>query len=305
MSEQPIISVIMSTYNEEEDFLRVAVESILNQTYRDFEFLIGVDNPNNASLIEILRSYADEDDRISIYINEENMGLAATLNKLIDIAKGRYIARMDADDKSEPTRLEKQLHFMEENNIDLTSCGVNVIDEQDNVIQKLEKLPATDAVIRKKMCINNCVPHPGWMVKRDLYIALGGYESTPYCEDYELLLKARLGDWKFGNLDEMLLSYRMTTVSISRSNLYKQYLSMKYCQEKYVLGRELEFDKYMDANFDETEEVKYNTAANNFTEGLAAVKTGKLFSGLVLLLKSFFGSRCYRDKLFKYVKQML
>ena len=60
MSEQPIISVIMSTYNENEAFLRVAVESILNQTYTDFEFLIGVDNPNNSSLIEILKSYADQ-----------------------------------------------------------------------------------------------------------------------------------------------------------------------------------------------------------------------------------------------------
>ena len=305
MSDKPMISVIMSTYNEEERFLREAIESILNQTYSDFEFIIGVDNPENQSLIAILNEYESKDIRVVVHVNEHNMGLAMTLNKLIALAKGDYIARMDADDKAEPERLEHQLKYMQDNDLDIISCDVNVIDENDNIIQKMYNLPSADGQIRKKLKINNCMPHPGWMVRRELYEAIGGYEATPYCEDYEFLLKVRGGDYKFGNLNEPLLNYRMTSISISRANLYKQYLSMKYCQAKYVSGQTVEFDSYIDSHYDAAEEIRYNKSAANFTSGLAALKELKLIRAFVLLCKAFFGSRCYRDKMWKYLQQVL
>ncbi|MBO6154376.1 MAG: glycosyltransferase [Lachnospiraceae bacterium] len=305
MSDKPMISVIMSTYNEEERFLREAIESILNQTYSDFEFLIGVDKPDNQALIDILNEYALRDLRVSVHVNEKNLGLAMTLNKLIDLAKGDYIARMDADDKSDPERLEHQLKYMQDNDLDIISCDVNVIDEDDNIIQKMYNLPSVDGQIRKKLKINNCMPHPGWMVRRELYEAIGGYEATPYCEDYEFLLKVRGGDFKFGNLNEPLLNYRMTSISISRANLYKQYLSMKYCQTKYVSGQAVEFDSYINSHYDAAEEIRYNKSAANFTSGLAVLKELKLIRAFVLLCKAFFGSKCYRDKMWKYLQQVL
>lgn len=305
MEREPVISVIMSTYREEETFLRKAIESVLQQTFTEFEYLIAVDAPDNAELIAILTEYAARDRRIQIYVNEKNMGLSASLNLLIQKARGEYIARMDADDISLPTRLETQLSYMREHGSDVISCDVRVIDEKDAVIQHMSGLPSTDAKIKKKLRINNCLPHPGWMVRSEVYRSLEGYRNTPYCEDYEFLLRARNQGYQFGNVNQELIAYRMTTVSISRSNLYRQYLAMKYCQDKYVGGQTVEWEDYLHTHYDDAEENRYNRSANCFTEGLAKVKAYHFLQGLGLLLQAFFGSRCYRDKMWKYLQQVL
>lgn len=305
MENKPLITVIMSTYREEEVFLRKAIESILNQTYDNFEFLIAADDPTNHSLIKIIQEYEARDDRVRILVNEHNLGLANTLNRLIQEAKGTYIARMDADDVSNRERFEKQVCFMQDNNIDLLSCDVAVIDENDHIIQKMINLPSADKKIKRKLKINNCLPHPGWMVKAEVYRALGGYNNTPYCEDYEFLLRAREKGVVFGNVNQELLNYRMTSVSISRSNLYRQYLAMKYCQEKYIKKNDIQWDSYMEAHFDEKEQERYNKSANLFTDGLSLVKKARIFSGLIRLLQAFCGSSCYRDKMWKYLQQVL
>ena len=128
---KPLISVIMSTYREDEQFLRKAIESILIQTYTEFEFLIVADDPKNNELIEILREYEKKDARIHIYINKKNMGLANSLNALLKVAQGEFIARMDADDISMPDRLENQIVYMRQHQADVISCDVDVIDENE------------------------------------------------------------------------------------------------------------------------------------------------------------------------------
>ena len=107
----PKVTVLMPVYNCEK-YLRESIESILNQTFKDFEFLIINDGSSDKSA-EIVESY--NDNRINFVQNEKNIGLAASLNRGLDIAKGEYIARMDADDISLPERLEKQVRFMETN----------------------------------------------------------------------------------------------------------------------------------------------------------------------------------------------
>ena len=253
IEKQPAISVIMSTYHEEEIFLRKAIESVLAQTFTDFEFLIAVDDPQHDALIDILKEYANRDSRIRLHINKENMGLSASLNALLEEATGEYIARMDADDISMPNRLEKQIMYMKKTQADMISCDVDVIDEHDNTIQKMTNLPSTDAKIKKKLCINNC----------------------------------------------------MTNISISRSNLYRQYLAMKYCQSKYVKGQKWEWEEYLNAHFDEDEQMRYNKSANLFTEGLSALRQHRVGSAFVCLWCAFWGSTCYRDKMIKYLKQVL
>ena len=102
------VSVIMATYKEPENLLRQAIESILNQSYKDFEFIIILDNPGNKEHIEIVKSYQKQDSRIRFYINEKNAGLTATLNRGIELSRGKYICRMDADDISMPERIQDQ-----------------------------------------------------------------------------------------------------------------------------------------------------------------------------------------------------
>ena len=113
LSISPHISVLMSVYHEPIDWLALSVDSILNQSFSDFEFIIIVDDPNNQEAINYIRQKEEEDNRIVLLINEENVGLTKSLNKGLKIAKGNYIARMDADDISYPERFEKQFTFME------------------------------------------------------------------------------------------------------------------------------------------------------------------------------------------------
>ena len=99
------VSVIMSTYKEPIEWIQQSVDSILNQTYKNLEFIIIVDNPEYAELVSLLNDYADSDDRISVVVNNNNIGLVKSLNKALSFCTGEYVARMDADDISLPERL--------------------------------------------------------------------------------------------------------------------------------------------------------------------------------------------------------
>ena len=98
------ISVIMSTYKEPIEWIRRAIESILNQTYKNLEFIIVVDAPTYKELISLLNNYKDKDDRVKVVVNDSNIGLVESLNKALSLCNGSYVARMYADDKSLPER---------------------------------------------------------------------------------------------------------------------------------------------------------------------------------------------------------
>ena len=121
MKTAPEISVIMSVYNGEE-YVAEAVESILNQTFSDFELIV-IDDCSTDTTGEILKRLAERDERVKVHPNEVNLRLPSSLNKAISLARGRYIARMDADDIALPERLERQYAFMEAHpNVALSSC---------------------------------------------------------------------------------------------------------------------------------------------------------------------------------------
>lgn len=127
----PLVSVIMSVYNTEEHFLRGAIDSILAQTYKNFEFII-VDDTSEIRCRNILHSYQDK--RIQILRNERNKGLTESLNRALDVCKGDYIARMDSDDINLPERIERQVKYLEEHrDIDVLACVTCVYDGTDNL----------------------------------------------------------------------------------------------------------------------------------------------------------------------------
>ena len=129
------ISVIMSTYKENIDDLKMSIESILNQTYKMFEFIIILDNPNNHIHEEIIKEYSKIDKRIKFYKNDKNIGLAMSLNKGISLAQYEYIARMDADDISLSNRFDKQVKFLQENpDISLVATNKILIDENNDIV---------------------------------------------------------------------------------------------------------------------------------------------------------------------------
>lgn len=232
--KDPLVSVVMPAYNAEK-YISEAIESILNQTFRDFEFII-VDDGSADKTWEIIQEYAKKDKRIIPVKNEENLKICKTLNKGIDLSRGKYIARMDADDWSFETRIEKQVFFMEDNP-NVVVCGgyIEVCNENLSPMYT-RKYPLTDKSIRKKLFIYSPFAHPSVMfrtfpIKREEYI----YDYNLHdAEDYDLYF--RLGKrGKFANLKDVLIKYRVSDNSISHKKHVRQGLLTLYIRCKAVI----------------------------------------------------------------------
>lgn len=222
------ISVIMSVYKESKQELKQSIESILKQTHTNIEFIIIVDNPEQAT-IQFIKRYKDE--RIKLIINDENIGLVKSLNKALKFATGDYIARMDADDISILNRFEVQLNFLKKTNYDL--CGSYVQHFYKNEDQAIMFAPIMPKNVKKILKNHNSVSHPTWLAKKEVFIKNKGYREIFACEDYDFLIRATINGFKISNVPEILLKYRLSESSISRTNAGKQELIMEYLSENF------------------------------------------------------------------------
>lgn len=217
MNLHPSISVIMSVYNGEK-YLKQAVDSILKQTFAEFEFII-IEDASTDRTLEILEHYASQDPRIIIIKKEKNkghQGFIENLNIGLKNAKGKYIARMDADDISELDRFEKQIDFLQKNkNIFMVGSDIQFIDENG---ANLKSLPAykNNEEIQKNMFKNISMFHPVIFFRNNKKIFYR--EKMYYCEDYDLYFRLMTENYKFANIPESLLKYRILTDSISRKD---------------------------------------------------------------------------------------
>lgn len=296
------VTVVMPVYREKEEFVRQAIESILNQTLADFKYIIILDDPDNYKLQQVIDEYCSNDERIAFYINDKNMGCPLTKNKGVTLSTTEYVAIMDADDISYHNRLEVQLLRMQNSNIDFLAGYVDVIDEENNVLYTMDKLPIMHEDIVKKMRINNCMPHPAWFFKKKTYMALGGYADIQGCEDYDLLIRAINQGYRLGNCDQLVLRYRLSKQSISRDNLYKQYLMMQYIQDKYFYHRFLydSYQEYESQKYTDKKAKKYSKAADAFQEALICKKQNKYYDMLKSLSKILV-SKEYIAKIMRYL----
>lgn len=212
---EPIISVVMSVYNAE-SHLRSAVKSIIDQTFADFEFIIIEDGSTDNSKT-ILQELANEDKRIKIIFKEYNEGTEGfikNLNTGLQLAKGKYIARMDADDLSLPERFEKQLRFLEENqDVFMVGSNLELIDENNHPL-RIMTAPENDAEIRSQMLKKITMYHPVIMFRNEEKLFYRG--KMRYCEDYDLYLRIMTGALKMANINQVLLQYRVLENSMSR-----------------------------------------------------------------------------------------
>lgn len=201
----PKVTVLMPVYNAEK-YVGEAIESILNQTFRDFEFLIINDGSTDNSL-GIIESYKDL--RIKLVNNEKNLGLSHTLNKGIDLSEGEYIARMDADDISLPVRLEKQINFMD-SHLEIGICGTWIEGFGDPELCGVWKAKKEHNELFCNLMFGSSFAHPSVMMRKTIlmeYNALRYEHDYCPCEDYRLwylLLSKTQGT----NLQECLLLYR-------------------------------------------------------------------------------------------------
>ncbi len=200
-----LISVLMTAYNSEE-YIAEAIESILGQTYKSFEFLINDDASTDRTWL-IIQEYAKKDPRISATRNENNLGIAASRNKLILRAKGKYIAWQDADDISLAQRLFKQAPFLTANpKIGIVGGQIKFIDINGDLFVK--RYPTADGEIRKNIFRYNPISQSASMIKKECFDKIGLYdEKYPLAGDLDLFF--RIGQrFKLANLDEVILIYR-------------------------------------------------------------------------------------------------
>lgn len=299
-----MISVIMSTYKEDERLLRESIESILNQTYRDFEYIIILDYPDNDVHKSVIEEYALKDDRIHFYINEKNMGLTDSLNRGLSLCHGEYIARMDADDISLPDRLERQMEYLEKNHYDLIGGITEMINENGTLLYSIKSVPTDPKKINKALRYSQCIAHPTWLGRKEVFEKNAGYRHMPLCEDYDFTLRAVLNGFVISNLNEPVLKYRMTSNSISRSNLFEQYLYMSYITNEYKNKRVASVDKayaYVQQHLNEKDSDKYLKANVIFNRMLQEMSDKQILSFIKDGFCLLFSSKYYLNKIYRFV----
>lgn len=231
-----LVSILLPLYNEELLIANRAINSICNQTYSNLEVILLLDNPNNIHLRDLMLEFAQKDYRMRCIFNETNLGLPKTLNRGIDVAQGEYIARMDADDVSYPERIEKQLNYMLLHpDIDLLGSNAIIIDEEGQEIGRYSKL-THDTTIKffLKHC-NSAMIHPTWFGKAEVFKKCR-YRNFLSGQDYDFLLRAYASGFRFHNLKDPLLKYRIpqkSLQSISLRKAYEQYIHANIARNQF------------------------------------------------------------------------
>jgi glycosyltransferase involved in cell wall biosynthesis len=212
------VSVLMSVYNGEK-FLRESIESILDQTFKDFEFLI-IDDASTDSSKEIILSYSNP--RIRLVENATNLGLTKSLNIGLKLAQGEFVARMDSDDVSLPERLEKQIAFLDKHpDFALAGSSSETIDENGNVI-RLNQESFSPEEIFYRLHFGNVFPHASVMFRKGAVGSIGGYDET-FLQAQDFDLWNRLSKkFPIGKLDDILIRWRDSKRNISHQKQSSQ-----------------------------------------------------------------------------------
>lgn len=268
MTHNPLVSVLMPVYNAER-YVAQAVESILNQTFQDFELIIIDDGSTDRSL-EILQRYAAQDQRIHL-THSENCGIAKTTNKMLSQAAGEFVALMDNDDIAFPHRLAQQVELLKSQpDVVGVSGALQFIDEQGRLLLTESPVPQDDQEVQSLLLAGyaNNFPHPCAMLRRAALVKIGGYnEALVVAADLDMML--RIGEvGKLTNLKQPILKYRvhMKSACGQRYELYRQE-ALAACQQAWQ-RRDIE------GHFTSGEEEQIRPGADRFSQHPFLVKYG-------------------------------
>ena len=238
-----VVSVILPAYNCEK-YIGKSIQSVLQQTCTDFEVIIVNDGSTDKTEASILQ-YADQ--RIIYLKNPENKGLIYTLNRAIEHAQGKYIARMDADDICLPQRLAKQNEYLNTHpDTTMVASTISFIDEtgNDKGIWPLDRKMISPDLIRNKMPFENCIAHPSIMIRSDILKKLKYNSRQVNIEDYDLWLRLLSRGYVIDKINEPLLLYRthgdsVTHLYLKKKNFFFKHLRMKriFLAKEILSGR--------------------------------------------------------------------
>lgn len=302
------ITVLMAVCNEKVDLLSKSIDSILNQSYRDFIFLIIVDNPQNLDAINYLDIMAKKDKRVIYYINEKNLGLPLSLNRGIDLVTTKYIARMDADDIAFTNRLEEQLKIMEKRP-EIALLGTNIVymDYDGSVMRERGGIPEKFSAIKEVMKYENIFNHPTFMGRTEIFKA-NKYRNLRYSQDYDFTCRLIEKGYIIENINKPYLYYRKNRIpkldKIIRQKVIKMYIQNLYKEKNLVDGLDLNKIEELYNNIDFTVFRK----EHNMWESLMTIdrRKNKLsFSFIIikLLMSKYFQVDVYDLIKFYYLKK--
>lgn len=233
--EEPLISIITPLYNSEK-YIRETIESVLNQTYKNWEMLI-VDDCSKDNGVKIVNEYVLKDKRIKLFKNEKNEGVSFTRNRAIDLSQGKYIAFLDSDDLWKKEKLKKQILFMEKNNIDLSYTGYEKINMDGSLRGEIKVPEKLDYKELLKNCLINCISG----VYRKEKFEVFRFRKTK-AEDYIFWLEIfKQIDYAYG-IQESLAYYRVSNNSRSSNKLdivkfhwkiYREYEKLNFLKAVY------------------------------------------------------------------------
>ena len=293
--KNPKVTVLMSVYNGDK-YLNEAIDSILGQTFKDFEFLI-VNDGSTDKTGEILKSYNDP--RIKMINNEKNIGLTKSLNKGLKLARGEYIARQDADDISMPGRLEKEIEFLEQNkSVGLVGTDYLIINEKGNVVHIVKCLNG-NRELKAKLLEGNQFGHGSVILRRECIEKVGTYrEEFKFAQDYDFCLRiAEVYD--VANISEPLYKWRIDSksISVAKKALQDKYtlLAIELAKERKQSGKDKlqslnkeEVDKLLDELISDTRIQDKRKIAEGYCFWSRVLFSGKDYRGAFkLLFKSF------------------
>lgn len=261
------VSVIMPVYDEKK-YLLDSIRSILNQTFRDFEFIIIADR-SELPVRELVDSFRDG--RIKLWINEERKGITVSLNQGLAVAAGEYIARQDSDDMSERTRLFTQVGYLDNHpEVGVVGSSCTIIDEMDEVIDEWEAMPD----LTNSLSSRNKMTHGSVMFRRSVIEDVGGYdERFKYAQDYDLWLRVSK-KYQIRNLPARLYQSRIHRNMVGQQKAEAQALCVILAQRRAVGAENLKTVKYEDLT--RKEKIKFhNMVVYNYLQGGDVVRATK------------------------------
>lgn len=309
--KEHLVSVIMPCYKESVSYFMTAVNSVLQQTFKDIELILILDDPNNAELLRLGNSYAKMDSRVRFFVNERNLKLVATLNKGLKLAEGDVIARLDADDIALPDRIEKQMAFVDE--YDLISTNFAFINLEGNIIRH-RHFPTNDFAIKKYLTkVADCMYHTTWLGKKSTFTELNGYREIGPFEDYDFLLRAVNKHMKLLNLEEELTYYRFNTEGISYNNRLKQHLGSEFIRDNHEIINEIkekDIDNYLESFIGKkhaSEYIKFCSIKNKLYSSKSTSEYLKklLFYGPYLSVFNYYGRKVVIDKILSEIFELM
>ena len=287
MISTPLVSVITPIYNREK-YLTKCIESILEQTYLNFEFLI-IDDKSSDNTLEMIKNYQLIDSRIKVLENDKNLGATLSFNRGLDICQGKYVARMDSDDISLSDRLEKQVEIFENwSDLEVLGAGAILIDQDENEIGR-RQFPSDYKKIKNILKTGVPVFDPSVMMRTSTLKEIKSFDNrlSP-ADDYHLWLTLFKQNKIISNIDNYLIKYRLHNSNLSKvaikEQLQKTFLAQKIYNSNFTTDEFFKQRNTLDLTSFEELMIKYWNGSETSLEGT------------IKILKKYFDSKEYKLK---------